>query len=134
MIAKTTESGFENFHRDEFRTLPDTNDRIFASSVTAEWQYTTSELDFTAARNKIREAMLRRFIDHYSHSVQETLMRMGTAAIEACPSVDTINLSMPNKHHILFDLQRFGRENNNDVFVVTDEPFGYISATVSRDT
>lgn len=27
MVLKTTQSGFENFHRDEFRALPDTNDR-----------------------------------------------------------------------------------------------------------
>tara|TARA_R110002049_G_scaffold2750_8_gene22212 strand:+ start:148444 stop:149289 length:846 start_codon:yes stop_codon:yes gene_type:complete len=133
VVAKTTESGFANFHRDEFRTLPDTDDRIMATSVTAQWNYSSSDIDFNAARDSIRKALLVSFLDHYSHSVQETLMRMGTAAIEACSHVTDITLSLPNKHHILFNLQPFGKENNNDVFVVTDDPFGYIQATVSRD-
>ena len=138
MLAKTTQSGFANFHRDEFRTLPDTDDRIMATSVTAEWAYNqqTSNspgFDFVTARQLIRQALLDRFLDHYSHSVQETLMFMGTGAIEACSAIDSITLTLPNKHHILFNLEPFGRENNNDVFVVTDEPSGHIHATVSRE-
>ena len=132
VLAKTTESGFANFHRDEFRTLPDTDDRIMATSVKADWIFTTSDVDFDAARIAIRQAMLGRFLDHYSHSVQETLMFMGAGAIEACPSIDSITLTLPNLHHILFNLKPFGRENNNDVFVVTDDPSGHIQATVSR--
>lgn len=132
MIAKTTESGFENFHRDEFRTLPDTNDRIFATSVTADWECRGIPESFSEMRETILAAMLHRFIDHYSHSVQQTLMLMGQAAIEACPEIDSIRLVMPNKHHILFNLEPFGRENHNDVFAVTDQPFGYITATIDR--
>ena len=133
VIAKTTESGFANFHRDEYRTLPDTDDRILATSVTAKWQFIDANADFTAAKLAIRDAILRKFIDHYSKSVQQTLMLMGEAALEACDVIDAITLTMPNKHHIQFNLKPFGRENNNDVFVVTDEPAGYIHATVSRD-
>ena len=134
VIAKTTESGFANFHRDEFRTLPDTDDRILATSVTANWHYSQSPEDFAASRETVLSAMLARFIDHYSHSVQETLMLMGEAAIESCAQISSIELTMPNKHHILFNLQPFGRENNNDVFMVTDEPFGYITARIDRDS
>ncbi len=132
MIAKTTESGFANFHRDQYRTLPDTDDRILATVLKADWRYAVAAIDFAAARDRIRGAMLAKFIDHYSRSVQETLMLIGTAAIEADPAVESITLTMPNKHHILFDLQPFGLQNNNEVFVVTDQPFGYISATVER--
>lgn len=32
MVLKTTQSGFENFHRDEFRALPDANDRSVAQT------------------------------------------------------------------------------------------------------
>ena len=133
VIAKTTESGFENFHRDEYRTLPDTDDRILATSVTANWDYTKTPSDFDHARSAIMAAMSQRFIDHYSRSVQETLMLMGEAAIEACDEVDSIELTMPNKHHILFNLKPFERENNNEVFMVTDEPYGYISARIQRE-
>jgi len=133
LIAKTTESGFSDFHRDEFRTLPDTDDRILATSLSAEWIYETKPTDFSQARETIRSALLSRFIDHYSVSVQQTLMLMAKSALESSGYVSQITLAMPNKHHVLFNLKPFDRENNNDVFVVTDEPFGYIQATISRD-
>ena len=132
-IAKTTESGFANFHRDEFRTLPDTDNRILATNLTATWRYTDRlNRDFNVLRKQIREQLLTTFLDHYSRSVQETLYRMASAAIQRCDAIDSITLTMPNKHHIRFDLVPMGRENDNEVFVVNDEPFGFITATVAR--
>jgi urate oxidase len=57
---------------------------------------------------------------------------MGEAALAAVPEITTIRLSLPNKHHLLVDLSRFGLENNNEIFVATDEPFGLIEATIRR--
>ncbi len=133
MIAKTTATGFKDFHRDEYRTLPDTDDRILATVVTALWHYSQHEIDHAGVRARVRQAMLDKFLDHYSRSVQETLMLMGQAVIDACGEVSSIELTMPNKHHIPFNLDPFGRTNQNDVFVVTDEPYGYITATVTRE-
>lgn len=132
MMAKTTQSGFSNFHRDEFRTLADTDDRILATSLTAQWDYTAVPADAGQQRQIITDALLDAFIDHYSHSVQETLMRMGTAVLNATGAVSSIKLTMPNKHHIPVDMTKLNRENNNEVFAVTDEPFGFIEATVDR--
>lgn len=132
LIAKTTQSGFRDFHRDEYRTLADTDDRILATALSAMWTYDDAAVDFTAAREAIRSSLLSRFVDHYSVSVQQTLMLMAKAALSGCPQAMDITLTMPNKHHIPFDLTPFHRENANDVFVVTDEPFGYIKATVAR--
>ena len=133
MIAKTTQSGFSDFHRDEFRTLPDVDDRILATVMSASWTYgSTQTVDFVNARQTIRRHMLATFLNHYSRSVQETLYRMAGAALEACDAIESITLTMPNKHHIRFNLEPFGRTNDNEIFVVTDEPFGYITATVGR--
>jgi urate oxidase len=133
MIAKTTQSGFSDFHRDEFRTLPDVDDRILATAMTASWACRLSDaIDFVAVRQIVRTQMLAAFLDHYSRSVQETLYRMATAALESCDALESITLTMPNKHHIRFNLEPFGRSNENEVFIVTDEPFGYITATVGR--
>ncbi len=132
LIAKTTESGFVDFHRDEFRTLADTDDRILATELSASWSYASTDVDFAADRKTILDALLARFIDHYSHSVQETLHLMGRAALDACLAVNQITLTMPNKHHLLADLSPFNCENENEVFVVTDEPFGTITGTLSR--
>lgn len=133
MIAKTSESGFAGFHEDEFRTLADTDDRILATELSVGWAYSTAEADFTFTRKEIIDVMLRRFLDHYSRSVQETLYYMGNAALEACESVTDITLTMPNKHHLLANLTPFDRPNENEIFVVTDEPAGYITGTVSRE-
>ena len=80
----------------------------------------------------IVDALMHRFIDHYSHSVQETLYKMGESALAACDDASEITLTLPNKHHLLVDLTPFGRDNENEVFMVTDEPYGYITATVGR--
>lgn len=36
-IMKTTQSGFVNFHRDQYTTLPDDDDRLLGTSMDAEW-------------------------------------------------------------------------------------------------
>jgi urate oxidase len=57
---------------------------------------------------------------------------MGEAALNACPEIEEIRLTMPNQHRILVNLQPFGLDNPNAVFVPTDEPYGLISGTVRR--
>ena len=76
--------------------------------------------------------MLDVFADHMSLSVQQTLYAMGEAALTACPAVTEITLTMPNRHRVLVDLSPFERDNPNEVFVTTDEPFGMITGTLKR--
>jgi urate oxidase len=64
--------------------------------------------------------------------VQHTLYAMGDAALAACDDISDISLSMPNRHHVLVDLQPFGLDNPYQIFVATDQPFGLIEATVTR--
>ena len=131
MILKTAGSGFENFPRDAFTTLPETADRIMATSVTATWRYRPGTTGFSA-RARVRQALVAAFSAHDSRSVQHTLFAMGAAALDACADVSDITLSMPNLHHILVDLTPFGLDNPNEVFMATDQPFGLIEATVRR--
>jgi urate oxidase len=42
-------------------------------------------------------------------------------------------MKMPNKHYLLINLKPFGLENQNEVFVPTDDPFGHIEGSVARD-
>jgi urate oxidase len=132
VVMKTAESGFEGYIKDELTTLKETSDRLFCTAVAAEWRYTTAPGDFNARRKAIREAMLATFADHKSKSVQETEYEMGKAALEAVAEVDQIDLVMPNKHCLLVDLDRFGEQNPNEIFVPTDEPAGQIEARVRR--
>jgi len=38
-VVKTTDSAFRDFHRDDFTTLADTDDRIFGTVIEARWRY-----------------------------------------------------------------------------------------------
>ena len=48
------------------------------------------------------------------------------------PTITAITLTLPNRHHLLVDLQPFGLDNPNEIFVATDQPFGLIEATIRR--
>jgi urate oxidase len=133
LILKTTNSGWENFHHDQYTTLPDAHDRIFATNLSATWSYvTTDDLPFNVLWHGVRDRILATFTDHYSPSVQNTLYRMGRAVLEAFPAIAKIHFLLPNKHHLLYDLARFGMENNNEIFHVTNEPYGLIEGTIER--
>ena len=131
VVLKTADSAFTGFPRDELTTLPETEDRILATSVTTVWTYRSGTTDF-AARDRIRTALVETFASHRSRSVQHTLKAMGEAALAACDDVIEITVTMPNRHHLLVDLQPFGLDNPNEVFVATDQPYGLIEATIRR--
>jgi urate oxidase len=133
MILKTTRSAFKNFVSDRYRTLKDTDDRIFATKLRAHWSFISPAADFASVRERIQSAMLRVFASEMSLAVQQTMYQMGEAAIAAAPEISQISLQMPNKHRIPVNLQPFGLENANEIFVWTDEPFGEIYATVERE-
>ena len=132
VVVKTTDSSFSGFPRDAYTTLPDTDDRILATSITASWRYGAGATDF-AARDRIRAALVETFAAHNSRSVQQTLYAMGASALAACVDVDAITLTLPNRHHPLVDLTPFGLDNPNEIFVATDQPFGVIEATIRRE-
>jgi urate oxidase len=131
VVLKTTDSAFSGFPRDRYTTLAETEDRILATSMTANWTYRTGTTAF-AARDRIRRALVETFAAHMSRSVQQTLYAMGEAALAACADVMDITLTLPNRHHLLVDLKPFGLDNPNEVFVATDQPFGLIEATIRR--
>jgi urate oxidase len=133
LILKTTDSGFEKYVKDKYTTLKETSDRIFATNCEISWLYQTLPADFTSAFHDIRATLIDEFADHKSLSVQHTLYAMAEKVLEKFGIVKEISLKMPNKHHIPFNLQQFDMENNNEIFIATDEPYGYITGTVTRD-
>jgi urate oxidase len=133
LILKSTGSGFENYPKDEFTTLPETADRILATSLQATWFFKNQPNDYRQANEAILNAMRKVFASNYSPSAQTTLFQMGEAALGVCPEISKLELAMPNKHCLLINLAPFGLENKNEVFVPTDEPHGQIEATIARD-
>ena len=131
-ILKSAGSAFEGFLKDSFTTLKETNDRIFATSMRAVWLYRTSDVAFDETWTAVHKRMLETFAHHDSRSVQHTLYAMSEAVLKQFEIIEEVHIIMPNKHCLLVDLARFGMENDNEIFVPTDEPHGYIEARLAR--
>lgn len=131
-VFKSGGSGFAGYNKDELTTLPETDDRILATTIDASWSY-GGEADFEAARERVEQTILTVFASNWSPSLQATLYEMGEAILEELPAIREVAFAMPNQHHILFDLDRFGLENDREIFYGTDSPFGYITGSVARE-
>ena len=131
-ILKTTQSGWEGFLHEQFTTLPETNDRILSTIVTSKWEYNTTEVDFNETWSGVMDQTLATFTDHYSPSMQNTLYRMGKAVLERFSEIERIWYSFPNVHYIVYDLDRFGMENDRGIYHATQDPYGHIEGWVER--
>jgi urate oxidase len=134
VVMKTTRSAFRGFPRDAYTTLADTDDRLMATRMTAEWRYSGGgPADFDATFDAVGATMLDAFATHHSPSVQASIWIVGRAMLDAHPEIESVRMVLPNLHHWLVDLAPFGQENPGEVFVATTEPHGLIDATVTRD-
>ncbi|WP_221584941.1 factor-independent urate hydroxylase [Microbacterium sp. G2-8] len=137
MVLKSTGSEFSGYPKTEFTTLPETDDRIMATSVTGRWRYlpeaVEAGIDYNGLYDEVCQVLLDRFADVHSLALQQTLYEMGKAAIAARPELAEIRFTMPNAHHFVYDLARFGLENAGEVFIADDRPYGLIEGTVIRD-
>ncbi len=132
VVMKTTRSAFSGFPRDRYTTLPETDDRLMATKVTAIWTYGAPDIDFDRTWIAVRDSLLEVFADHDSPSVQTSIWIMAKAMLERHEELDEVRMVLPNLHHWTVDLDRFGIENDRTVYVATTEPHGLIEATVRR--
>ncbi len=131
-FMKSTGSGWTNYVMDEVTTIPETRDRMAATAMDASWVWSAAPKDYAAANAKILDSMIEVFATTYSESVQDSLYRMGEKALAEVPEISEISMACPNKHYLLMNLTPFGLDNNNQVFLPTDEPHGQIECTVGR--
>ncbi|HEY4043189.1 MAG TPA: urate oxidase [Rhodopila sp.] len=131
-FMKSTQSGWEHYIHDRYTTIPETHDRIVATAMDASWRWNSVPADYAAANANVLTTLLEVFATTYSSSVQDSLYRMGMAALEAVPEVADISMACPNKHYLLINFAPFEMDNPNQVFVATDEPHGQIECTVGR--
>jgi len=133
VVLKSTGSEFHGYIKDRYTTLPETHDRIMATSLTARWRFHDAQADWARSYAEVRRLLLDTFAAKHSLSLQQTLYTMGAAVLEARPEVVEVRISMPNKHHFVVDLSPFGLENPNEVFYASDRPYGQIEGAVSRE-
>jgi urate oxidase len=136
-VMNTTASEFWGYPKDGYTTLPETKDRILATSVNASWRFRPSAADagtdWDAAFATAQGVILSTFAGTYSYSLQQMLYTIGTQLIEELPSVCEVRLALPNKHHYIVDLTPFGLENDREVYMAGDRPYGLIEGTVLAD-
>jgi urate oxidase len=133
VILKSTGSEFAGFLTDPYTLLEPTHDRVMATSLTAQWRFTSTEVDWEQTYAGIKTQLVRQFALVQSLALQQTLFEMGKAVLEAYPVIAEIRLAAPNKHHFVYDLSPFGLENDREVFNADDRPYGLIQTTVTRD-
>jgi urate oxidase len=137
VLMNTTASEFHGYPKDRYTTLPETDDRILATAVDAKWRHAGDDwagsMDWAGSFAGARNAMVDAFVNTYSYSLQQTLMSMGTMVLTSRPEIAEIRLALPNRHHYLVDLSVFNLENDNEVFIAGDRPYGLIEGTVTRD-
>ena len=135
-VLKTTQSGYEGFGRGPLTSLPETRERMLATTLSATWAYAKAPPDYDAAYDAVMHGLCDTFFGParggvYSPGVQATLYAMGCAVLARVGAVSSISLALPNLHFLPTLPANIPFEN--DVYVATSEPHGSIMATVSRD-
>jgi urate oxidase len=136
-VLNTTASEFWGYPKDGYTTLPETKDRILATAVNASWRFrpdaVAAGVDWAAAFSLAKSAILSTFAGTYTYSLQQMLYAIGAALIDAVPQVCEVRLALPNKHHYIVDLAPFGLENEREVYLAGDRPYGLVEGTVIAD-
>jgi urate oxidase len=110
-----------------------------ATEMSAVWRTSCDDLDVLLRQpwdvlfEEGMKALLSAWATHYSLSLQQTLYSMATALLHLHPTLASVRLSLPNKHHFPVDLSPFGLPNDNSVFIAADRPYGLIEAIVNRE-
>jgi urate oxidase len=133
VVLKSTGSEFAGFLSDSYTILEPTHDRVMATSLVAQWRFTSIEVDWEATFVGIKAQLVKQFAVVQSLALQQTLFEMGKAVLETYPFIAEVRLSAPNKHHFVYDLSPFGLDNDKEVFNADDRPYGLIQTTVTRD-
>ncbi len=136
VVMNTTASEFWGYPKDPYTTLPETKNRILATAVNTSWRFRPEAIagaDWGAAFVVARQTVLDTFAGTYTYSLQQMLYAIGGAVLTAVPEVCEVRLELPNKHHFAVDLSPFGLENDREVYVAADRPYGLIEGTVLAD-
>jgi len=134
VVMNTTGSEFHGYHKDTYTTLPETDDRVLATAVTARWRHATpGNADWAQSHREATRHLLDAFADTHSLSLQQTLHAMGERVLRHRDELAEVRLSLPNKHHFLVDLSPFELDNPGEVFFAADRPYGLIEGSVVRD-
>src|ERR1700742_3580092 len=95
VVLKSTGSEFHGYPKDRYTTLPETDDRVLATAVTARWRYQRPDVDWAATYATVRDALLRAFATTHSLALQQTLYAMGEAVLAEHAAIAEMRPSVP---------------------------------------
>jgi urate oxidase len=143
-VLKTTGSSFENFHLCPLTTLKNASDRLFSTTVECTYSWPTRHFSYFAALPwnpnavfaNVKQLILDIFANHNSPSVQNTLYLICEQALKVNPDIEQLDVSLPNSHVFVFDLERFGvtdnATGNGGTYYPVSDPSGLIQASITR--
>lgn len=133
-LLKTTGSAFSGFLREDYSTMPDIADRVFAPVITIRWAWLGDDARCDEVRRRARDTIIEEFAAHReSRSAQHSAYAVCSALLNAYDALDELRIEWPGRLHHLVDLSPFGEDNPGVVYVPADEPPGFVTAAVSRD-
>lgn len=131
-VMKTSPALFAGYRPDPFSDSDAACERIFSSSIRATWRYADRDVAWSPCWHGVRQLLLDSFAQHRGESVQHTLYAMGEAVLESFDEIEEISLALPNAHFMLVNLEPFGLDNPNEIFLPVDQPHGSIEATLRK--
>ena len=91
------------------------------------------DVDWDKTYATVRSIMLDKFADRAQPLVAADALRDGRGGAGGAPRDRRDAAVLPNKHHFLVDLGKWGLDNPNEVFYAADRPYGLIEASIIRD-
>ncbi|KAF0269824.1 hypothetical protein FOG48_01118 [Hanseniaspora uvarum] len=146
-VLKSTNSMFHGFNVCEYTTLKPTDDRVLSTDVLMKLEFDPAKLGsletvVTGSKDELfielfkncRDTTLTIFKNENSASVQATMFNMATKILQDNEVAKFVTYELPNKHYILFNLEWFdGEKNDNELYYPSSDPNGLIKCTVGRN-
>ncbi|XBW36092.1 hypothetical protein QEN19_001668 [Hanseniaspora menglaensis] len=146
-VLKSTNSMFYDYNVCDYTTLQPTKDRILSTDILMKIEFDSSKLGslediskgsknltFDSIFDSSKATTLTIFKEENSASVQATMYNMATKILQDNELVKFVTYELPNKHYILFNLEWFdGEKNENELFYPASDPNGLIKCTVGRN-
>ncbi len=125
-------SSFAGFARDSATVQQEVTDRLLAGQLFAVWHYASKPDDCNQANETTRSSLIRTVSKRPSRSVQETLFRMGEAALGKVKELSEVELRFRAAPAVRCTPLAFGASEKHPTWSLTQNPIGTSRATISR--
>lgn len=136
-LLKVKGSGFSGFVRDEYTTLPETNDRPLFIFLNIGWSYADCRDAFEADRGRyaaaeqVRDIAATVFHEEHSPSIQHLIYRIGIRILQRFPQLGKVWFETNNRTWETVTEDTAG--GTGGVFTEPRPPYGFQGFSLTRD-